>query len=198
MVKRFQPVQNYVTLRLGTTTTELGPVLKKRASTMSFLYFAGHGEGGVFAGANRAGAFQGLSVSALANKLGASWPSLIYLDFCESGTFAKELKDAGGERSSRTCFVAWETPVLDGAAFTLCKGFLEHFFRRGVGNIRQAFDECDTIGEQAFEEGKRAMMEEYLIGDPPDDEVTSNGEVTSGDRVNGGVPVWIPAGATAI
>ena len=106
-------------------------------------------------------------------------------------TFARELKDAGGGRSSRTCFVAWKTPVLDGAAFTFSQAFLEHFFRRGVGNIRQAFDECNTVGEQAFEEGKRAMIQEYQVGDP-------DGGVTSGDRVNGGVPVWIPSGATAI
>ena len=48
MVKRSQPVQDHVTLRLGTTTTILAPVLN--AKSVGFLYFAGHGEGGMFAG----------------------------------------------------------------------------------------------------------------------------------------------------
>ena len=54
MVKRFQPVQAHVTLCLGTTTTDLAPALKSKS--VSCLYLAGHGEGGMFAGANRAGA----------------------------------------------------------------------------------------------------------------------------------------------
>ena len=91
--------------------------------------------------------------------------------------------------------MAWETDVLDGAAFRFCQEFLAHFFRRGANNIRQAFDECGTVGERAFEEGKRAMMKEYQIGNPDD-------EVAEGEPDHGGVPVWMPptppAGATAI